>query len=149
MFWGAIGSHGKSELVKVEGRMDSAMYQNLISRYLLPVSVAISSPVYIFQQDGASSHRSASTLAFFNRQNVQLLDWPAYSPDMNIIENLWGFMARAVYPDGKQYRDVASLETSCRDAWNDITQEMVTRLFDSMDTRVTQLYNANGGPTNY
>ena len=29
------------------------------------------------------------------------MDWPALSPDLNPIENLWGIIARQVYGQGK------------------------------------------------
>jgi hypothetical protein len=45
----------------------------------------------IFQQDNASIHMSGHSLVWFAEKNIPLLDWPARSPDLNPIENLWAF----------------------------------------------------------
>ncbi|KAG3001110.1 hypothetical protein PC128_g16898 [Phytophthora cactorum] len=42
-------------------------------------------------------------MQFFEEQEINLLDWPARSLDLNPIENLWALLARKVYPNGRQY----------------------------------------------
>jgi transposase len=149
MFWGGIGRFGLTPLVKVDGRLNSILYQRLLTNYLLPVGNQIGGNGWVFQQDGASCHRSRSTLGWFDRRNIELLDWPPYSPDMNIIENLWGQMVREVYPDGKQYLTLESLETAVREAWARFEPQHIVNLFNSIPRRVTELEVNHGGPTSY
>lgn len=149
MFWGGIGSAGKTPLVRVNGKMDSRLYQQCLRENLLPNAVRIGGQNWIFQQDGASCHRSQSTKRWLTNHNVELLPWAPYSPDMNIVENLWGIMARMVYRDGKVYSSLQELETACRLAWDDITQDLIDNLFNSIERRIEALRNANGGFTEY
>ncbi|KAG3095181.1 hypothetical protein PI125_g16317 [Phytophthora idaei] len=37
------------------------------------------------------------------------MEWPAKSPDLNPIENMWGVLARAVYANGRQFETRGSL----------------------------------------
>ncbi len=49
---------------------------------------------FIFQQDLAPAHTARSTKSWLNDHGVGVLDWPANSPDLNPIENLWGIVKK-------------------------------------------------------
>ncbi len=49
---------------------------------------------FIFQQDLAPAHTAKGTKSWFNDHGVTVLDWPAKSPDLNTIKNLWGIVKR-------------------------------------------------------
>jgi transposase len=69
----------------------------------------------------------------FIEHQVETLPWPAKSPDLNPIENVWGLLARAVYPNGKQYNDQNELKSAIILEWTNISQEYLQRLIDSMN----------------
>ena len=43
----------------------------------------------IFMQDGAHCHRSKVAKYFLDNNNIELLERPGNSSDLNLIENLW------------------------------------------------------------
>ncbi len=47
---------------------------------------------WLFQQDNLPCHTAHSITEYFAESNVQLMLWPARSPDLNLIENLWSWM---------------------------------------------------------
>ncbi len=49
---------------------------------------------FIFQQDLAPAHTAKGIKSWFNGHGVTVLDWPANSPDLNPIENIWGIVKR-------------------------------------------------------
>ncbi|GFX58939.1 hypothetical protein TNCV_806431 [Trichonephila clavipes] len=46
-------------------------------------------PGAVFQQDNARPHVAKTVKSYLDSQQVQLLPWPAYSPDMSPIEHVW------------------------------------------------------------
>lgn len=70
-----------------------------------------------YQHDNATIHTAKATQAFFKAEKVKVVKWPAKSPDLNPIENLWGIMARDVYGEGRQYEHLDDLEAAIRKAW--------------------------------
>jgi transposase len=45
-------------------------------------------------QENAPCHKARSVLAFFEEKNIQSLNWPAFSPALNPIDNLWAWIKK-------------------------------------------------------
>ncbi|KAE8985007.1 hypothetical protein PR002_g22767 [Phytophthora rubi] len=149
MVWGAFGVKGKSELVVLEGRQKSSDYIYTISEKMLPFAHAKYGTDNVFMQDNASIHASYETMDFFKEEGVTVLDWPARSPDLNPIENVWAILARKVYGNGKQYVSVAELTVAVQDAWKSVTMQGLHKLLDSMPARCFEVARKNGDKTHY
>ena len=46
-------------------------------------------PDLTFQHDNARPHTALVTANFLAQNNVNVLPWPALSPDMNPVEHIW------------------------------------------------------------
>ena len=78
-----------------------------------------------------------------------MLGWPARSPDLNPIENLWGVLARAVYAESRQFSNVEQLKEAIQHEWSKITQTQLENLVHSMKNRLVEVLKRNGGITFY
>ncbi|GFW86094.1 uncharacterized protein TNCV_1969021 [Trichonephila clavipes] len=47
------------------------------------------------------AHMLQRPLDFCSAQHMQLLPWPAYSPDMSPIEHVWDLVRRRLAPDAR------------------------------------------------
>lgn len=147
--WAGVGYQGKTELVFINGRNNSLRYEETIKTYLKPFARRIAHRPWILQQDNCSFHVSEDMKTYFDRQNIRVLNWPARSPDLNIIENVWGEMARLVYGGGRQFSTVDELKTHLIDVWENLSQQYIQNLFDSMDKRLFNLIKLSGSKINY
>jgi hypothetical protein len=144
MVWGAIGYHGRTTLHVIVGNMNSQQYQVMLSNALLPVRDGLAQNPVIFQQDNAPIHASASTKTWLNQNINWHKHWPAKSPDLNPIENMWSIMSRKVYDGGKQYNSTQELTVAIHRAWNEIPQATVQKLIDSMYRRCGKVIETKG-----
>jgi transposase len=149
MVWGAFSANGKSELRILEGTQNSYEYTVTLADYLLPFAYADHGNEYVFQQDNASIHTSRETTRWLDEQEVARLRWPARSPDLNPIENLWGIMARRVYLNGRQFTDRVSLIRAIKSCWDEIAHETLQNLVNSMPDRCSEVLFQRGKKTKY
>uniref|UniRef100_A0A672Z0X9 Tc1-like transposase DDE domain-containing protein n=1 Tax=Sphaeramia orbicularis TaxID=375764 RepID=A0A672Z0X9_9TELE len=104
---------------------------------------------WVFQQDNAAVHNARLTKDFFRENNITLLDHPACSPDLNPIENIWGWMAREVYKNGHQFQTVDALCEAIFTTWSNVPTSLLETLASSMPKRIFEVINKNGGATHY
>lgn len=124
--------------------MNSERYVDVLAENLLPEAPLITCGDYLFQQDNASVHVSRASKSWFEANSVKLLDWPARSPDLNPIENLWGILARQVYQNGAQYRSKQELASSIENAWKQIHKNVLKDLSKSMTSRLLKVIEKKG-----
>lgn len=89
MMWGCFSFNGIGPLKVIDGSLNSDGYINILQSVLIPqMNEWFGVGGGIFQQDNASCHNSKSTRKFMADNGLNVLKWPANSPDMNPIENL-------------------------------------------------------------
>jgi hypothetical protein len=149
MSWAAFSSQGKLRMAFPSSRMNSDEYQELLEACLIPFLENHDEFPFVFQQDNAPIHNSASTRAWFRVREITVVDWPACSPDLNVIENVWGILARRVYANNRQFANVKELKTEILRCWDEVDNNILIKLINSVPNRLFQVINRNGGPTDY
>ncbi|GBM86966.1 hypothetical protein AVEN_156714-1 [Araneus ventricosus] len=101
----------------------------------------------IYQQDNARSHTARSVCAWVeeHQNEFTVLPWPANSPDLNPIENLWDHLDRVVRAMDPQPRNLAQLATALESAWLNIPVNTFRNLIDSLPARLAAVRSAKGG----
>ena len=93
MIWGCFsgnGGRGGLWFLPPNKTMRSENYVECLEGHLLQFYEH--SGCHTFLQDGAPCHTSRYTMNWLRSKNINLIDWPGNSPDLNPIKNLWSIM---------------------------------------------------------
>jgi hypothetical protein len=134
-----------------------AEYQHVLGHTLLPDGALLFSshgiPSWSFQQDNDPAHKKAAikALALYNRQrstSINLVqNWLPNSPDLNPIENVWGFVHAKVNARAcnsfEQFQQVVLEEVQA------VPRKLLKNLYSSMPGRMAKVIKAEGGKIKY
>ena len=102
-----------------------------------------------FMQDNATCHKTRIVMDFLASKNVQVISWPAQSPDLNPIENIWNYIKNKRqkefgFPATKQ-----DLINQVMHIWDNCELELIETLAESIERRLKMVIDNNGEQTKY
>ncbi len=148
MIWAAMSSAGVGPLCFLKSTVNAAIYQEILEHFMLPSADKLYGDAdFIFQQDLAPAYTAKGTKSWFNDHDVTVLDWPANSPDLNLIENLWGIVKRKMRDTRPNNAD--ELKATVKETWASIPPQQCHKLITSMPRRIEAVIKAKGAPTKY
>ncbi|EXX50494.1 hypothetical protein RirG_270280 [Rhizophagus irregularis DAOM 197198w] len=150
MFWRCFSWSGLGPIVPLNGSVTGQMHAQVINDFVvLTLHTHFPQGNGIFQEDNAAPHCSRVATAARENAGIVTLDWPAQSPDINPIENIWAEMKMMIRRRSPPPSSISVLMEYVTDAWNDIPPEYYRKLIKSMPRRVDAVISANGNKINY
>jgi len=147
---GAFGYKGTMCLQPITGRLNAQGYCNLLNTMdLKNEGKRICGKSWHFQQDNASIHVAKSTITFLNEKKIDVLQWPSLSPDLNPMENVWGYLAGKVYQKGTQFKSTEDLNCALMKSWNELPVAYLQTLVESMPRRIFEVISGHGAAINF
>lgn len=151
MVWGCFTWWHVGPLHLVEGIMRKEDYLQILQTYLpnFMDKCAYPEEEIVFQQDGDPKHTAKIVREWIGKQHFQLMEWPAQSPDLNPIENLWSIVKRRLGQYETAPTNMANLWERVTAEWNRIPKDIIENLVESMPNRINQVIANKGLWTKY
>lgn len=148
MVWGAMCYNGVGSMEFVDGIMRKEDYKMILERNLHKTTKQFRmGRNYIFMHDNDPKHKSKLVTEYLQEKGVNVLDHPAQSPDLNVIEHLWDEIGRALLV--KDIRNKTDLRREICTAWETLSSDVTKKLVESMPRRLKEVILHKGGPTSY
>ncbi|GFV13870.1 transposable element Tcb2 transposase [Trichonephila clavipes] len=85
--------------------------------------------------DNAPCHRTVAAEQLLESEDIERMDWPARSPDLNPIEHVWDFLGRRLAARTLPPVTIRELRLALQDEWAAMPQQLIDTLILSMDRR--------------
>ena len=122
MVWAAFSLQEQLPLVRLEGKQNGQKYAESIENSFF---YQIMSDEFILVHDNAFFHTAEVVKNKIDELKIDVLPWPAYTPDLNSIENLWSHIVRNIYANGKTYGNVDELWDTIQECWGNIPKKII------------------------
>ena len=139
----------KSPLIILDRTIHQDNYIDILRDTMVPFARQTFMDNYVFVQDNAALHVARRTMDYLRTEGVEVMEWPARSPDMNRIEHVWDQMGVILRDMDNPPTTLAELRVALLQAWDRVTIHRVAHLIESMPRRVTTLRRIRGGNTRY
>lgn len=149
--WGCVGHGWRSELVVLPAKRTTAdgdevsfrlNKETYVRRCLSKIAEELRTGRRVFVQDGARCHDNKHVRAYCERKGIEVVQLPPYSPDLNLIEVVWGLLKAEL---GKLYpTDVNDLIKKVKIAWNRIPQSTIDKMIEKYPNMLERLEKNDG-----
>ena len=156
MIWGGIMYGKKTEMTFFEKygpnerrmRTTGADYVKLVYDGPLKKFIGRKRSI-VLMEDGAPIHRCNVSKAWLAKKKIKTLDWPANSPDLNPIENLWRAMKIRVQERTLPHMTLDEFRIVIKDVWNEFGAADFDKYIETMPERIQAVLKAKGGSTKW
>ncbi|GFW39531.1 transposable element Tc1 transposase [Trichonephila clavipes] len=88
---------------------------------------------FIFMDDNATCHRTLVVQDCLDSEGIQRLVWPAHSPDLNPIENVWDALGRQVAGRNYPPTNKNTLIRALTEEWDKLPQQLLDNVVQRLD----------------
>jgi transposase len=152
MVWSCITWYGIGFMTKFKGTVNAELYLEVLKDELAMTinEQRLDPSKMVFMQDNASVHTARKVMDYLQDQRYSVMHWPAHSPDLNPIENMWALLKNRLFHN-YETKPAGLLELWDRvpETWYAIEVDMVQRHIESMPRRVQQVIRNKGLWTKY
>jgi transposase len=136
LVWGGIMLGSRTDLhIFDAGSVNGTRYCNEILLPYVRLFRGAMGPQFLFMDDNAPCHRTVAAEQLLESEDIERMDWPARSPDLNPIEHVWDFLGRRLAARTLPPVTIPELRLALQDEWAAMPQQLIDTLILSMGRR--------------
>ncbi|GFW95585.1 transposable element Tc3 transposase [Trichonephila clavipes] len=136
LVWGGIMLDSRTDLhIFDAGSVNGTRYCNEILLPYVRLFRGAMGLQFLFMDDNAPCHRTVAAEQLLESEDIERMDWPARSPDLNPIEHVWDFLGRRLAARTLPPVTIRELRLALQDEWAAMPQQLIDTLILSMGRR--------------
>ena len=129
--------------MRLHGKINATIYKEILKKHVPSLRTAINQPA-VFMQDNTPCYTAKSVKTFLSEEDVTAMEWPAQSPGMNPIENIWKLLNERAKE--KNSRNIKELWTNLKGEWEKIPIDECKTSIHSCSKRCQAVIESKGLP---
>ncbi|GFU87813.1 transposable element Tcb2 transposase [Trichonephila clavipes] len=136
LVWGGIMLGSRTDLhIFDAGSVNGTRYCNEILLPYVRLFRGAMGLQFLFMDDNTPCHRTVAAEQLLESEDIERMDWPARSPDLNPIEHVWDFLGRRLAARTLPPVTIRELRLALQDEWAAMPQQLIDTLILSMGRR--------------
>ncbi|GFV42050.1 transposable element Tcb2 transposase [Trichonephila clavipes] len=136
LVWGGIMLGSRTDLrIYDAGSVNGTRYCNEILLPYVRLFRGAMGLQFLFMDDNAPCHRTVPAEQLLESEDIERMDWPARSLDLNPIEHVWDFLGRRLAARTLPPVTIRELRLALQDEWAAMPQQLIDILILSMGRR--------------
>ncbi|GFS98838.1 transposable element Tcb2 transposase [Trichonephila clavipes] len=136
LVWGGIMLGSRTDLHNFDsGSVNGTRYCNEILLSHVRLFRGAMGLQFLFMDDNAPCHRTVAAEQLLESEDIERMDWPARSLDLNPIEHVWDFLGLRLAARTLPPVTIRELRLALQDEWAAMPQQLIDTLILSMDRR--------------
>ncbi|GFX85134.1 transposable element Tcb2 transposase [Trichonephila clavipes] len=136
LVWGGIMFGSRTDLhIFDTGSVNGTRYCNEILLQNVRLFRGAMGLQFLFMDDNAPCHRTVAAEQLLESEDIERMDWPARSPDLNPIEHVWDFLGRRLAARTLPPVTIRELRLALQDEWAAMPLQLIDTLILSIGRR--------------